>query len=228
MNMQPRAIIRGNPQSILQLSKAPLRNPPDWTQMDSDILAHFAQVNSQIQNSRWFKSEIRYKMQDEKLLDYSFPDIEDFVFAAVYIRQLIAENDSLLDDAIKRYCQHVDCPIRPSWVRYELMAFNATLNQCALNLPVCTVRELFDAFMYGAGLLHKIPKVGNHRRVRFLEIYDNQPKQKLFYSLNMSLKLLMNHVNRVSAVIYRDYSNWLQDYELPSPDTRWHDQLFKI
>lgn len=221
-------IILGNLTSILQLPKASLRNPAEWMQMDSDILAHLAQVNWQIQNCRWNKSEILYKMQSETLLDHCFPEFEDFVFAAVYIRQLIAKDDNLLSDAIDIYCKFVDCPIRPSWVRHELLAFNTTLSQYAINLPVCTLRELFDAFMYGAGLLHKIPKVGNPKRVRFLEIYDNQPKQKLFYSLNMSLKLLMNHVSYATAVIYRDYSHWLQDYDLPPPDTRWHSQLFKL
>jgi hypothetical protein len=82
--------------------------------------------------------------------------------------------------------------------------------------------------MYGAALLHKIPDVGHPKRKRFLEIYDRQPRHTVLYSLHMSVKTLMNSVNRITVVIYRDYSHWLSDYGLPLPDTRWHDRLFDI
>ena len=186
--MSTPAIIRGNPESILGLSKAAMRHHTDWTQRDSDILAHLIQVQSQIHHSRWNKSDIRFKMQGDKLLDHSFPDFQDFVFAAVYFRQLIADNDRLLKDAVTRYRRYVDCPIRSDWVRYELDSFNRTLARDAFMMSGYTVRELFDAFMYGASLMHKMPNEGDPVRLRFLEIYDKQPRHTLLYSLNMSLK----------------------------------------
>lgn len=196
--------------------------------MDSDILAHLIQVQSQIQHSRWNKSNVRFAVQEDQLLDHSFPEFEDFVFAAVYFRQLIARKDSLLRDAVNRYCRFIDCQIRPEWVQHELAAFNSILDGGVYMLPGFTVRELFDAFMYGAALLHKMPPVGNPKRQQFLDIYDKQPRHKLLYALHMSLKTLMNHVGGVTAVIYRDYSHWLRDYGLPLPDTRWHNKLFEI
>lgn len=90
------------------------------------------------------------------------------------------------------------------------------------------VRDLFDSFMYGAALLHKIPKENDPKRKLFLEIYDKQPRHKVLYALNKSMKSLMNHVGNVVVVIYRDYSHWLHDYKLPLPDTRWHSNLFEI
>jgi hypothetical protein len=226
--MNAPAIILGETDGILRLLKAPLRNPGDWTQLDSDILAHLIQVQKQIQQSRWNKSNVRFKTQGGQLLDHSFPDFEDFVFATVYLRQLIAKDDSLLEDAVTRYRRFVDCQIRASWVQHELAAFNGALDGPVFMLPGYTVRELFDAFMYGAALMHKIPKVGNPKRQLFLDIYDNQPRHTLMYALHMSLKTLMNHVGAVTVVIYRDYSHWLNDYGLPLPDTRWHDRLFEI
>ncbi len=226
--MNAPAIILGEPNGILRLPKAALRNVGDWTQLDSDILAHLIQVQSQIQHSRWNKSNVRFKVQGNQLLDHSFPEFEDFVFAAVYLRQLIARKDSLLKDAVTRYCRFVDCQIRPTWVQHELAAFNGALDGDAFMLPGYTVRELFDAFMYGAALLHKTPGVGDLKRQRFLDIYDKQPRHTLLYALHMSLKTLMNHVGGVTVVIYRDYSHWLHDYELPPPDTRWHNKLFEI
>ncbi len=226
--MTAQAIFLGDPNSILQLPKAALRNPSDWTQLDSDILAHLIQVQEQIQRSRWNKADVSFTVQGGQLLDHSFPEFEDFVFAAVYLRQLIAKKDNLLEDAIDRYCRFVDCQVRPTWVRHELTAFKRALDEPVFMLSDYTVQELFDAFMYGAALLHKIPKVGDPKRRRFLEIYDKQPRHKLLYALHMSLKTLMNRVSGVTVVIYRDYSHWLPDYSLPLPDTRWHNKLFEI
>ena len=226
--MNAPAIILGDPNGILRLPKAALRNRGGWTQLDSDILAHLIQVRKQIQQSRWSKANVCFTTKGGQLVDHSFPEFEDFVFAAVYLRQLIARKDSLLEDAVARYCRFVDCQIRPSWVRRELNAFNGALDGPALMLPCYTVRELFDAFMYGAALLHKIPDVGDPKRKRFLDIYDKQPRHALLYALHMSLKTLMNHVGGVTVVIHRDFSYWLQDYRLPLPDTRWHDRLFEI
>ncbi len=222
------AIIFGDPNSVLRLPKAALRDPAAWTQLDSDILAHLIQVQKQIQQSRWNKSDIRFKAQGSQLLNHSFPEFEDFVFAAVYLRQLIAKKDSLLKDAITRYCRFADCQIRPAWVQHELTAFMGALDGPAFMLPDYTIRELFDAFMYGAGLLHKIPAVDDTKRKHFLDIFDKQPRHTLLYALHMSLKTLMNHVGGAAAVIYRDYSHWLHDYKLPLPETRWHDTMFEI
>jgi hypothetical protein len=226
--MNAPAIIFGEPSGIMQLPKAAMRNPGSWTQLDSDILAHLIQVQKQIQQSRWNKANVRFTAQGGELLDHSFPEFEDFVFAAVYLRQLIAKKDSLLKDAVNRYCRFVDCQIRPAWVRHELATFNGALEGPVFMLPGYTVRELFDAFMYGAGLMHKIPDVGDPKRKHFLDIYDKQPRYKLLYALNISLKTLMNYVGGVTVVIYRDYAHWLDDYKLPPPDTRWHDRLFEI
>ncbi|HMD54643.1 MAG TPA: hypothetical protein VKJ65_08860 [Phycisphaerae bacterium] len=222
--MKAPTIILGDLSSIMRLRKAPLRNSSDWTQWDSDILAHLIQVTTQIQQSRWFKSKISLTSQG----NHELPEFEDFVFAAVYLRQLIAKNDRLLEDAVTRYCRVIDCMIRPAWVQYELNSFNRLLASDPFNLTGCTLHELFDAFMYGAALMHKIPPEGDIKRERFLEIYDKQPRANLIFALNMQLKLLMNHVTKITNVIYRDYSNWLVDYNLPRPDTRWHDKLFKI
>lgn len=226
--MSTHAIILGELDGIRRLPKAPLRNPANWTQMDSDILAHLIQVQSQIHHSRWNKSDIRFTVQGGELQNNSFPEFEDFVFAAVYFRQLIARKDSLLKDAVTRYCRFVDCQIRPAWVQHELKSFNNALKRDAFMMPGYSLRDLFDAFMYGAALMHKIPSVGDPKRQRFLDIFDKQPRHRLLYSLNSSLKVLMNYVGNVTVVIYRDYSHWLNDYCLPRPDTRWHNKLFEI
>ena len=140
--MKVPAIIAGDANSVLQLAPAGMKNPCEWGQMDSDIIAHFLQVHSQISKSRWNESEIRITTQGTRR-DCVFPDFEDFVFAAVYFRQFTAKKDDLLNDAADRYRRFVDCPIRWAWIRQEQQQFTALLDGEAFMLPGYTVRELF-------------------------------------------------------------------------------------
>ncbi|MGE3317268.1 MAG: hypothetical protein AB7O26_19290 [Planctomycetaceae bacterium] len=221
-------MILGEPDGLLARPSPAMRSNYDWSQRDSDIIAHFLQVQRQIHSSRWNKSKIQFESSGNTVLNHSFPIFEDFVFVAVYFRQLIAGNDSLMKDAVNRYRRVVDSPIHALWMKNELSRFNKQLSSNALMLDSCTVRELFDAFLYGAGLMHKMPKEGSPKRTRFLALYDNVPKHRLLYSLNISLKCLMNHVGNVAIVLYRDFAKWVCDHKLPLPDTRWHDKLFTL
>lgn len=220
------AIILGKVGTVLKLPPAKMMNPSDWGQMDSDTIAHYLQVHSQIQRSNWNQSDIRFTSQGDRLLDSSFPDFADFVFAAVYFRQLTMKKDDLLNDAADRYRSFVACPIRNAWIHEEQKQFSSQLDGQAFMLPSYTVRELFDAFMYGASLMHKAPRVNSAHRARFLQIIDNEPREKVLYALNGSMKTMMNHVGNIAAVLYRDFGKWLNDHSLPLPDVRWHDRLF--
>ena len=86
----------------------------------------------------------------------------------------------------------------------------------------------FDAFMYGASLMHKALDVKSPHRAKFLEIYDNEARERVLYALNGSMKLMLNHVGSISVVVYRDFAEWFYEYPLPLPDVRWHDRLFSI
>jgi hypothetical protein len=205
-----------------------MQNPSNWSQIDSDMIAHYLQVQGQLQRSNWNQSEIRFTSQGDKILDASFPEFADFVFAAVYFRQLTMQKDDLLNDATNRYRAFVDCPIRNAWVHEEQKCFSSQLDGAVLMLPGYTFRELFDAFMYGASLMHKVPRINSSHRARFLQIYDKEPREKVLYALNMSMKTMMNHVGNIAAVLYRDFSNWLHEHSLPLPDVRWHDRLFDV
>ena len=218
----------GELDEILNLPKATLLNPANWTQRDSDILGHLLQVQSQIQQSRWNKSPIKFTIQGPVLLDHAFPEFEDFVFVAVYFRQLISARDSLLKDAVDRYCRFTGCRIRSQMVRNELESFNKILAMDTFMIPGFTARELFDAFLYGASLMHKVPADNDATRLRFLEICDNLPRHKVLYSLNTTLKDLKNHIGSISAVIYRDFGYWLHNHNLPRPHIRLHENLFAI
>jgi len=222
----------GDPNSILKLGPAAMKSPAEWRQMDSDILAHFLQVHGQLSNSKWYHSKTSYTMQGENILGSSFPTFESFVFAAVYLRQLIssANKDNLFDDAVNRYVNVADCQIRNIWMVEEKKRFAWILDNKPLYPTVgnIKVRELFNLFLYGSGLMHKIPDPNTTLRKKYLKICDTQPRQKVLFALNSSLKLLIGHVNNVAIVMHHDYSHWLNKYSLPCPEIRWHDRLFEF
>ena len=226
--MSSPAILRGDPRGILLLPKAELAHPEKWTQRDSDVLAHFIQVDSQIRKSRWYQSDCRFTSVGGKLTECEFPAFEEFVFAAVYFRQLVAKRDQLFQEAVKVYCDFMEPGVRTFWTQTELQAFNHSWKSAAFMLPAYTPEELFEAFMYGASLLHTVPREGDSKQARFIAICDHEPRQKVLFAMNGSLRILMKHVGNVATVIYRDYSHWLQDYKLPAPDIRWHENLFRI
>jgi hypothetical protein len=223
------AIILGDPRGLLGRGPADLEDVSRWTKRDSDILAHFLQVCTQIQRSRWYTSEKQFTEQTGATLDVSMPRFEEFVYAAVYFRQLfMKKKDFLLKDAAERYCTHVKCPIRKDWVKHEVDSFNNLLESPTFPFPVknYTLRQIFDAFMYGAGLMHKIPEDGDAQLTRFLDICDNHPRTRLLYALNVQLQVLMNHVGNIAVVVHQDYAYWQNHHSLPLPDVRWHERLF--
>jgi len=224
--MNAPAIVLGDPRGILALAPAGLKNRANWTQADSDVLAHFIQVNQQIRGSRWHATKNTFKIQGDQLLEAECPDLEQFVFAAAYFRQLFAKRDQLIKAAVDCYCKFVDCPIRPSWVRHEEQCFFGALDGTAWPLTGYTVREVFEAFLYGAGLLHRLPGENDDKRKRFLQLHDTEKPHRVLFALNGSLSTLGSSVSKLAVVIYRDYAHWQHTYGLPLPDVRWHDRLF--
>ncbi|MBI5763764.1 MAG: hypothetical protein HZA51_09605 [Planctomycetes bacterium] len=193
------------------------------------MIAHFLQAHDQIASSRWAKSEISFTTQGSVVTESNFPEFDDFVFAAVYFRQLTMKKDALLSDAVTRYLRFIACPLRHGWIEIEKGRFKTALDK--KSFPMLTsysVRELFEAFIYGAGLMHKTPKAKDKKRKQFLNLIDHEPREQVVYSLNMSLHMTLNHVGNIAAVIYQDYSDWIAKHNLPRPDIRWHSSLFEV
>ena len=224
-------IMRGDPSGLLQRGPAKLEDETRWDKRDSDILAHFLQVHKQLTRSRWYAAKKSFKTQGGELIEASMPDLEQFVFAAIYFRQFTTRKDNLLGDATKRYCSHVACPIRKSWVKSEADAFATALDSPPFPLAEKddpTLRDLFDAFIYGASLVHTVPHENSPTGKLFLKLYDNEPIAKLLYELNVGMEVALNHIGHIAAIVHQDFVHWQHTYSLPLPDVRWHERLFNV
>jgi hypothetical protein len=224
MTLQP--IIVGDVNSVLNLPASGMQSPSHWTQLDSDVFAHFIQVHQQIVKSRWSHSDLTMTGDGRKISSVRLPKFEDFVFAAVYFRQLTMRRDDLLNAAVNRFCDFTDCDARRAWIREEQKEFNHCLDTVSVMHPDHTLRDLFDAFMYGASLMHKPPQLNSRHRAKFLQIYDGADRNKMLFAFNGSLKTLLNPVGNVAVLIYKEFTHWIPNYSLPLPDIRWHDRMF--
>jgi len=100
--------------------------------------------------------------QGGKTLEADMPTTEPFVYAAVYFRQLTLKQDDLLTDAADRYCSHTSCVMRQHWIQHEVSQVQRGPESPPWPIPAgqLTLRQLIDAFLYGAGLIHKFRKPG--------------------------------------------------------------------
>lgn len=219
----------GDVNGVLKLRKTPLRNLEEWRQYDSDVLGHLVNVQIQLQESKWANFNISYQYQGSELLNCTLPTLEDFLFAAVYLRQCIADRDRLLDKAVKIYCKFNTSDTKEVWIKHELSAFTSKLTEKYFASPNYTTQELFDAFVYGSSLLHVCDKPGKPKRELFLKILrDNENKHKEFFSLNAGLKQLAGHISKIALLINHDFGYWLANFNVPKPEIYWHNKLFEV
>lgn len=228
-DMRNSPIVLGDAVSVLERGPAPMQRVGDWQQRDSDQFAHFVQVNKQISESRWSSSEVSFSKSGDTFTGGTFPDIESFVYVAVYFRQLFGRprSDRLFNKVCDRYVHFVGNPGKCAWLAEERRRFNDKLNQPFFMLQGYSVEQLIEAFLYGASILHGIPHDQCENKKHFHEIISNHDRERVLFSLHGSLKMLQNHVSRVAAVIYQDFSNWINSHNLPLPDVIWHFSLFQ-
>ena len=220
-------IIASNVKSVLQLGPSPIRSKDKWRQEDSDILAHFLQVNRQIAKSRWLKEKCTLTIKGSKT-DSQVPSFESLVYVSIYFRQLFPDDDKLFSTACNIYKSYVADEAKIIWVECEKKSFLAILKEKPLfaNTAGVTNTNLIDAFLYGALLFHTVEKVKTHKRTMFKTLLQDLGRDKLVFSLNACLIQLYNHVGAVAPVIHQDFAHWQNQGNIPYPDILWQEQIF--
>lgn len=219
-------VIVGDSRSVLRLGPAKLKNQADWSQDNSDTIAHFIQVVGQIQTSTWASSKVGFKTKGDELISSDFPSWESFVYATIYFRQLYSVKDKLFKDACKLYYEFVDSPAKASWIQCEQKAFDSVLDmKDAVFIPNRKGREIFEAFLYGALLVHSVSAVAKKHREVFKEIVETHKREHILFGLNGILKDLQNSASAVARVWYQEFADWLSKGLIPKPDLWWHNTL---
>jgi len=221
-------IIWGNAKSILQLDPSPIKDIEKWRQNDSDIIAHFIQVQRQIVESRWAKSKLRIQYTENCTESATLPDFESLVYASIYFRQLSSEDDKLFKLACDTYNRFVDNDAKKQWIKHERKAFDKLLNAqiFPFRSQIITNRELIEIFLYGALIIHAPNQINHSNRTKLEQLLKVELREKIGYGVNSCYKHLLNYVSNVALLIYKDYSYWLNNYNIPKPNIYWHSKLF--
>src|SRR5262245_45365728 len=145
--MRNHPIVMHDVDSVLRIGPAGMKNRGDWQQNDSDLFAHFIQVNRQISTSRWSSADCKFTKRGDEFIGGSFAAIEDFVYAAAYFRQLFSRsrNDQLFRRVVDRYTHFADDLGKAAWISAEHSAFKEMLDEPFFMLPDYTVEELIEA-----------------------------------------------------------------------------------
>ena len=219
-------LLMGDIESVLKVGPAPMKNKRTWTQSHSDLLAHFIQVVGQVQRSKWSKAPCSISSRGDERHG-EFPSLEEFVYAAVYFRQLYS--DKLLRESFNCYERFADSPLKVLWVREEVRGFESSLAATAQFVRGISRRALVDSFLYGAGLFHSISH-GNPKTARnvqqFWGLIRKEDPLKLAFELNVSFRQLLGYASHVGIVIQHDYGRWLNTEGIPKPNVYWHSNLF--
>src|SRR5579862_4971380 len=219
-------IALGDVRTVLRLPPSPFNNRNGWAQKKSDILAHFLQVSALLSNSSWMKSPCTFTIQGDKVLKSQFASGEAFVYAAVYFRQLYAD-DSLFLEACRIYQEHSGDPAKVFWVKEELESFRRTLaGDCIFSAIRIPLRDLIDAFLYGALLFHGPNKAFKIHRRLFQSVITGHLREEILYSLNMGMTGLCSHASGVAMVLHKDMAHWQHSGWIPAPNVWWHSRLF--
>jgi hypothetical protein len=221
----------GNLNSVIQLGPSPLIKKEEFSQNDSDTLAHFIQAYSQIAKSQWMKDKCRLISRGDKLEAFT-PAFESLVYVSIYFRQLYSTTDALFKASCEIYKNHIESRGKIVWLTYEYESFQSQLKSPLI--PPCSnvlysSEDIIEAFLYGALIMHS--NTYQHRslptnRKKIKDMLDLMKKEMFAFALNCSLKLLFNHISRAACLIRMDYSFWLNQKDVPPPDILWHEKLF--
>jgi hypothetical protein len=218
-------IVKGDLQTVLRLPPSEFVNRNAWTQEKSDMLAHFIQVAGQISRSSWMRAPCDFQVQGGKVLGSHFPTIEAFVYGTVYFRQLYA-GDKLFSSACNIYAKHAGDPLKVHWAKEELAAFERLLAANSFFFDNISLRDLIDAFLYGALIFHGPEKAHEKHKRRFQSMITRHPREELLYSLDLGMRNVCRHATDVSHLVYKDMAHWQHREWIPAPNVWWHSTLF--
>lgn len=207
------------------------------SQVESDCIAHFLQITAVIKNSSWYRHNALYQadMNGDGLIRADMPNLEQTVFALLYMRQLIGSrgNDDLLNTACKNYIRHSANEYKANYVKQKQKNWNDLLEKKPMHVNLAKIilsaKMLLEVFQYGSLIIHSPNKVKSKEvRNLFRELYLNEKKRiPALWELNFIMKTLFSEASNIALLIKNDFVSWIQDKKVPAPDVMWQQNMFQ-
>lgn len=207
----------------------------EMSQMESDCIAHFLQITDVVSQSSWRKTKPVYQanMNRDGLERASMPNLEQTVFALLYLRQLIGNkgNDDLFHSACKYYIDHAVQKSKTAFVKKKLEEWDHLLKEkplCVAFLPdIGSNQELLEVFQYGSFIIHSPERTKSSRACNLFRcICTGSGKIISLWNLNVLMLKSFSLASAVAALIRKDFALWIRERKVPEPDIICQQNLF--
>ncbi|MCX5634198.1 MAG: hypothetical protein NTW93_11110 [Phycisphaerae bacterium] len=202
-------------EGIVQLGSCTISARETWTIDKANTLFNFIQVVRLILGSSWAqkKSSITtYRKDKTEALDCDFPTVENMSAILILFRQLYA-SDKLMEKACEVYKEHSSNITKKSWIDHCLNNFKQIIDSepgFFHLLQGCTVKQLFEAFLYGTGMVHSPCDRNLENRNRLSGLVRQYGREKVIMAVNISFWNVLECAGGLFRVIKQDYERWIK------------------
>lgn len=205
-------------ENMVQIGPCPICAREKWTVDKANTLFNFIQVVGLIWRSSWARKKTsittNFDNEGKTNITCDFPAVESMCAVLTLFRQLYAK-DVLMKSTCDIYMEHSSNAIKKLWADYCLKNFEQSLNWNThlIHLHGCTVTQLFDAFLYGTGIVHspngKDQRNCNHRN-RISKLVKQYGREKVIMAVNESFWMVFGYAVDVFHVVKQDYEHWTE------------------
>jgi hypothetical protein len=197
---------------ITNIGPTEIHSSETWTVDKANILFNFIQVTRLIWRSSWARkrsSITTYRNDKTKFPDCDFPTVESMSAILTLFRQLYA-SDKLMENTCEVYKEHSSNITKKNWIDHCLNNFKRTINgnPDPIRLQGCTVEKLFEAFLYGTGMVHSPSDRNRENRDRLSELVHLYGRENVIMALNASLWNVFKYAVDLFHVVKQDYERW--------------------
>lgn len=204
-------IILFDAESIAKIGPTDICAKETWTVDKANTLFNFIQVVRIIWRSSWTQKKSVITISSGSVVKCDFPTVENMCAVLTLFRQLYAK-DALMKNTCEIYNEHCNNTTKKSWVDDRLKMFKQSLDTSPqfIQLQGCTVRQLFNAFLYGTGMVHSPGNRDRENRNRLSDLVRQHSREKLIMAVNESFWMALNYAVNVFHVVKQDYEHWTE------------------
>lgn len=203
-------------ENIVQLGPCPICTKEKWTVDKANTLSNFIQVVRLIWRSSWArkKTSITTHFNNKEHIEITgnFPAVESMCAVLTLFRQLYAKQDSLMKKTCEIYREHSSNATKILRVDDCLKNFEQNLkgNPIFIRLKECTVKQLFESFLYGTGILHSPSDINRKNRSKLFELVRKNSREKVIMAVNESFWMVLQYAVNVFHIVKQDYEHWTE------------------
>lgn len=227
-------ILLNDETSILRLGPQGVRTTKPIGTDFANTISHFLQLVEVIATSRWVKTETKVGgvgcfAADSNLREFCCPTLSDTFAILLPLRQLFLEDGKeAFALACKSYERYTDDDRKRFWITALRKQCNAYMASRAWPplLRDCTTKQLLEALMYGAGMIH-FHKSHADKKAHFHDLVQHHSREWVVFSFVSASQHLYAYARKAYHVIRQDFDYWRSRGWCPDADIMLMSQLFE-